>query len=75
MEKCTHNSGCTEQVHDMLTTCPQQNNSFTPQDMTFCLPFFIDEEFKKGKNKERGKAILYCALFIEWLRKNVKKTK
>lgn len=45
------------------------------QDMQAMLPFFIDAEFPKGKNKERGAAIVHVCLFIHWLNKNVRKSK
>lgn len=54
--------------------------NFTPDDMLSLLPFFIDSEFPKhpklykGRSK-RGEAIVTCALFIQWLKDNVKKSK
>ena len=36
------------------------------------LPYFIDAEFKKGKSKNRGMAILHVTLFLDWCKKNVK---
>ena len=42
------------------------------EDMQAFLPYFIDAEFKKGKSKTGGLAILHVALFLDWCKKNVK---
>lgn len=43
---------------------------FTVEEMREMLPSFIEKEFPKAKDKDRGFAIMVCALFIEYLRKN-----
>ena len=46
---------------------------FSIEEMQSYLPLFIDAEYKKGKDKDRGTAILAVALFLMWLKNNVKK--
>ena len=48
------------------------NMKFTPSELQSYLPFFIEDEYPKGKTKERGSAVVAIALFLVWVEENVK---
>ena len=74
MRKARPDFKCDCQCHDFKVAltgdkgCPHLHL----EDMQAFLPYFIDAEFKKGKSKTRGLAILHVALFLDWCKKNVK---
>lgn len=41
------------------------------EDMQAFLPYFISDEFPKGKSKARGQAILHVALFLDWMKHHI----
>lgn len=47
--------------------------TYTLHELQSLLPFFIEAEFRKKKDK--GAAILHISLFLDWVKKNVKQTK
>jgi hypothetical protein len=46
--------------------------TFTPDCLRNLLPEFIDEQYEKGVNKDRGKATVAITLFTIWLEKRNK---
>lgn len=41
--------------------------SYTPDELQKLLPEFIEEEYPKGENKDRGKAVVAITLYTLWL--------
>lgn len=48
----------------------------SPDDLQSFLPFFMDEEYPKGReHPDRGHAIVHICHFILWLKEHVKEKK
>ncbi len=51
---------------------PENETTYSANDLQSLLSIFVDKEFPKGKDRKRGEAIFYISLFIVWLEKNIK---
>ena len=70
--ECTAGKTCTDTDFKLTgyKGCPHLHLG----DMQAFLPYFISDEFPKGKSKARGQAILHVALFLDWMKKHTSTT-